>query len=60
MTANYAILAAGTILILVLFFQVLSGLRVIKVSPKVHKSGGLVLLALAIIHAVIGAAYLLK
>ncbi len=44
------ILIIGLCNLLLICFQLLSGLRVIKVGVKTHKKTGILLLALAIIH----------
>uniref|UniRef100_A0A7C4XMM4 Cytochrome b561 domain-containing protein n=1 Tax=candidate division WWE3 bacterium TaxID=2053526 RepID=A0A7C4XMM4_UNCKA len=60
METKYLIITAGSVILIILTVQVLSGLRIIKANPKYHKWGGLIILTLAIIHAIIGASYLLK
>jgi len=40
-----------------LIFQILSGLRIIKINPKVHKVCGLLLFCIAIIHGLFGLAF---
>lgn len=44
------ILILGVCNLLLVFFQALSGLRIIKVSPKVHKKTGIALVIFALAH----------
>ena len=47
------ILLLGIFNLLLVFFQLLSGLRIIKVSPKVHKKTGITLMVFAIAHGLL-------
>jgi len=44
------ILILGICNLLLVLFQLLSGLRIIKVKPKVHKKTGIALLIFALAH----------
>jgi len=44
----------GIILFLLIAFQILNGLRIIKVPPKAHKITAFLILAFGIVHAVLG------
>lgn len=44
------ILILGICNLLLIFFQLLSGLRIIKVKHKVHKKTGITLLIFALVH----------
>jgi len=50
------ILILGICNFLLVFFQLLSGLRVIKVSPKVHRKTGIALFVSALVHGLLGVA----
>lgn len=45
---------SGIINFILLLFQLLSGLRVIKVKIKVHKTTGIILFVIATLHGIIG------
>jgi cytochrome b subunit of formate dehydrogenase len=45
---------SGIINFILLLFQFLSGLRVIKVKIKVHKTTGIILFVIATLHGIIG------
>ena len=47
------ILLLGICNLLLVFFQLLSGLRIIKVSSKVHKKTGITLMVFAIAHGLL-------
>jgi hypothetical protein len=47
------ILLLGICNLLLVFFQLLSGLRIIKVSPKVHKKTGIALVFFALVHGLL-------
>jgi len=48
----------GLVMLALLLFQMASGMRWIKLPPKrrlkIHKTAGMVLLALAVVHGVMG------
>jgi hypothetical protein len=44
----------GIVLFLLIVFQILSGMRKIKVPPKTHKIIAFVLLGFGIMHAIVG------
>jgi len=44
----------GIILVLLIVFQVINGMGIIKVPQKVHKINAYTILAFGIIHAVLG------
>lgn len=50
--------AAGFIMLALLFFQMASGMRWIKLPPKrrlkIHKTAGTILLVLAVVHGAMG------
>ncbi|MFC1889898.1 hypothetical protein ACFL4G_09090 [Thermodesulfobacteriota bacterium] len=48
------LLISGAINILLVLFQVLSGTRVIRVNPGVHRKTGLLLLVTALGHGTVG------
>jgi len=50
------ILILGVCNLLLIFFQLLSGLRVIKVRPKVHRKTGIILFAFALVHGLLAVA----
>lgn len=60
METRYIIIIGGLVLFLILTFQVLSGLRIIKITYNWHKAGGLLLFTFAIFHLIIGVIYLIK
>ena len=45
------ILAFGVLNIILLVWQLLTGLRVIRVSPRIHRKTGIALVCSALIHA---------
>jgi len=47
------ILILGVCNLLLVFFQALSGLRVIKVNPKVHRKTGILLVVFAFAHGLL-------
>jgi hypothetical protein len=47
------ILILGICNLVLVFFQAFSGLRVIKVNPKVHKKTGIILVVFALIHGLL-------
>ena len=47
------LLISGTVNILLILFQVLSGTRVIKVSPRTHRKTGFLLLVIALGHGTV-------
>ncbi len=44
----------GLVILLVLVFQTLNGLKVVKVPFRCHKATGIALLVLGLFHAVLG------
>ncbi len=59
LTISLRMLAAGGLIMLaLLFFQMASGMRWIKLPPKrrlkIHKTAGTILLVLAVVHGVMG------
>lgn len=44
----------GIVLFLLIVFQILNGMRVIKVPLKAHKITAVVILAFGLVHAVLG------
>ncbi len=60
MQIKYIIILGGVFILSYLTFQVLSGLGKIKVPFSWHKIGGVLLLIIAIFHAIIGLLFLLK
>ena len=48
------LLISGMVNILLVLFQVLSGTRVVKVDPRVHRKTGLLLLVSALGHGIVG------
>lgn len=48
------LLISGIINFLLLLFQLLSGLRIIKVSFSIHKKTGILLFTIATIHGLVG------
>lgn len=58
-TVSLRLLAAGGFIMLaLLFFQMASGMRWIKLPPqrrlKIHKTAGTILVALAVVHGAMG------
>ena len=45
------ILAFGVLNIVLLVWQLLTGLHVIRISPRVHRKTGIALVASAVVHA---------
>jgi hypothetical protein len=58
MDTKYLIIIGGTTLLLFIIFQILSGLKLIKVDYKWHKYIGIGIALLALVHAVIGLVYI--
>lgn len=48
------IIIGGVFLFIVIVFQVASGLKFINIGFKYHKLGGIILLAITIVHMIIG------